>query len=70
MLARSHQRASLEHHIPLSRSGLAGDHIEEGGLTSAIRADDRAQLPWLKAEVEIAERQKAIKTDGDLAQFQ
>ena len=70
MLARSHQIASFEHHIPFRGSGLAGDHIQERGLAGTIRADHGAQLPRLKAEVEIAQRQKAIKTDGDLAQLQ
>ena len=44
VLPFSHQRTSLEHHIPFSGSRLAGDHIQERGLAGPIGTDHGPQL--------------------------
>ena len=66
----AHQGASFEDHIALGRGGLARDHIQKRGLAGPVGTDHRTQLAGLKAEVEITKGQKAVKTDGDLTQFQ
>ena len=66
----AHQGASFEDHIALGRGGLARDHIEKRGLAGPVGTDHRPQLTGLKREVEIPQRQKTVKTDGDLTEFQ
>jgi len=70
VLALAHQGTAAEQHVSLSGAHLAGDHIQEGGLTGAIGADHGPKLTRGKLQVEVVEGKEAVKTDGHTPQFQ
>ena len=45
---------ALEHDRAGGRRHLAGQHLEEGGLAGAVRADDAAQFAAIDGEVDVA----------------
>src|SRR5690606_3944723 len=46
--------AALEDDLAGARLGLAGEHLEEGALARAVRADDAAHLALVDGEVDVA----------------
>src|SRR5437763_3322266 len=48
----------------------AGEHVEDGGLSGAVRADQSDQLVRLEQEVEVAHRGEAAEANGHVFGFQ
>lgn len=66
----AHNRAAAEDNITPGGFHLAGDHIEEGGFTSAIGTDHRPELTGSELQVEIVEGEEAIEAHRHALQFE
>ena len=62
--------AALEHDAPFGRMHLAGQHLEEGGLAGAVRADDAAQFAAPDREIDIVVGDDAAVALGQAACLQ
>ena len=62
--------AALEHDRAGRRRHLAGQHLEEGALARAVRADDAAQLAVLDGEVDVAVGDQAAVVLGQAGRLQ
>ena len=62
--------AALEHDRAGGRRHLAGQHLEEGRLAGAVRADDAAQLAVIDREIDVAVGDEAAVALGQAARLQ
>ena len=62
--------AALEHDLAGGRRDLAGQHLEEGRLAGAVRADDAAQLALVDGEVDVAVGDDAAVALGQAGRLQ
>ena len=54
----------------LGRFVKTGDAIEHGGLASAVRSDQRCDLPGMRFEAEIANGGQPAKAHGEMIDFE
>ena len=62
-----HDRLAVESISPVGRRVGAGDHVEEGRLAGAVRADERDDRAARDVEVDVVDRQQATEPLGHAA---
>ncbi len=63
MIGHTRQIMTMKLDAAGSRPGLAGDDVQQRGLTGAVGTDDYAQFPALHGKVETVERRETAELD-------